>query len=107
MSKTELSVRVPDKPGAYQLVRLGVIVYVGSTSSLRRRYRSWCREPSNPVVAAVGWDRFRYLTTRDVSHARHLEMAWYRVHRPVGNLIRPRISQTRSSISVEESGCGA
>ena len=107
MGKTELSVRVPDKPGAYQLVRLGVIVYVGSTSSLRRRYRSWCRESSNPVVAAVGWDRFRYLTTRDVAHARHLEMAWYRVHRPVGNLIRPRNTLTRSSNSVEVSGGGA
>lgn len=107
-SKRSSRCPVPSGPGAYQLIRHGVVIYVGSSKCLRRRYREWCRASWNPVVEAIGWDRFRWVECRSMHEARSLEHRWFRILRPVGNFVEPRyraiapeiLERTHRSISV-------
>lgn len=87
--KNEILSQVPESAGAYQLIRLGVVIYVGSTANLRERFLYWTRKPKNPIVRALDWDRFRFVRTGTVLAAEHLEESWYRIHRPTGNLMSP------------------
>jgi hypothetical protein len=83
--------QVPTCAGAFQLVKGTVVIYVGSTVNLRKRFLSLMRSPCNPVVAYLGWDSFRFTATRTVRHAQIIEFEWYRKNMPAGNLRRPPV----------------
>lgn len=80
--------QIPSTPGAYLLIRDNVIIYVGHTDNLARRYQEW-HDPDNVCVKRSGWDSFRYFPTTSILAAQGLEREYYRRYNPVCNFVSP------------------
>lgn len=88
-------IQPPQLPGAYKLVRLGHVVYVGSTDNLHRRFGEHCDTPHNHLLEQVDFDLFEWRVTANVDNAKRLEVTWYDQYLPPCNLVRPSLPKPK------------